>query len=134
MTMKPSPLQYFLAHGLKVSMAVGSLIVAVLAAEACEAFSVWAVLAVLAAFSLGCVLGALFLSPLVCAVAARINGSPFREGDLVHILVGPYRDRVGRVYELWPSRNQARVEIDEKAKKDVTDVFAYNEICREFDA
>lgn len=73
----------------------------------------------------------LLLWPWVFATGGKINGSPFHEGDLVHVLVGPYRDRVGRIYEMWPSRNQVRVEIDEQAKKDVTDVFGYNEaVCR----
>jgi hypothetical protein len=133
-TMKPSPIQYFFGHGLKVSMCVGAMVVAVLVGWSCGAFSIWAAIAVLVALPLGCILGSLFLGPFVFAVGSKINGSPFHEGDLVHILVGPYRDRVGHIYEMWPSRNQVRVEIGEQAEKDVTDVFSYNEICRERDA
>jgi len=131
--MKPSPIRYFFGHGWKVSMCIGALVVAVWVGLSCGSFSVWAALAVLLALPLGCILGAVFLWPFFFIVGSKINGSPFHEGDLVHILVGPHRDRVGRIYEMWPSRNQVRVEIGDQAKKDVTDVFSYNEICRERD-
>ncbi len=63
-----------------------------------------------------------------------INGAPFHKGDLVHILVGPHRDRVVRVYEVWESRGQARVELGEKERQEVRDVFSDLKICKEQDA
>jgi hypothetical protein len=132
-TMKPSVIRYFFGHGFAVSMCVGALVVTVLVGWSCGAFSIWATIAVLIALPLGGVLGALFLWPFVFAIGSKINGSPFHADDLVHILVGPHRDRVGRICEMWPSRNQVRVQISEQAEKDVADVFSYNEICRERD-
>ena len=64
----------------------------------------------------------------------RKNGAPFTVGDRVHILVGVHRDAVVRVYEVWESRNQVRVELGDQEKKSVTDVFSYYQICREHDA
>ncbi len=55
----------------------------------------------------------------------------FAEGDHVSILVGPNKGHTGRVYELWTERGQLRVEIDDQSKKDVTDVYMLNEICKE---
>lgn len=132
--MKPSLIQYFLGHGHKASMFVGTTVAAVIVIRACEALSSWTAIAVLVALPLGSLLGAWLVWPWVFTIASKINGSPFHEGELVHVLVGPYRDRVGRIYEMWPSRNQVRVEIDEKAKKDVSDVFGYNEVCCECNA
>ena len=52
-------------------------------------------------------------------------------GDRVQILAGPHRDRVFRVYEVWDERCQVRVDLDEEAKKEFTDVFSYTQVCRE---
>ncbi len=49
---------------------------------------------------------------------------------MVYLLVGRYRGRIWCIYEMWPSRNQVRVEIDEEAARTVTDVFSYTEVCR----
>ena len=62
---------------------------------------------------------------------ARLNGAPFSVGDRVRILVGPHRDRVVEIYELWDERLQVRVNLDPESKDKVKDVFSYNEICRE---
>jgi ribosomal protein L24 len=53
------------------------------------------------------------------------------EGDLVQILIGQHRGHVGRIYEIWPSRKQVRVEVTEQMAEDVTDVYFYNEVCRQ---
>jgi len=125
-------MQYFLAaHGLKLAACGGAVILAVVVGWACGGFSFWSVIAVFLAVPMGSVLGLLFLSPLIGAVVSKINGAPFHLGDAVRILVGPYRDRVGYIYAMWIERNQVRVELNEQAKNDVTDVFGYNEICRE---
>ena len=62
------------------------------------------------------------------------NGAPFSVGDRVRILVGAHRDAVVRVYQVWESRNQVRVELGEQEKKDTKDVFSYYQVCREHDA
>jgi hypothetical protein len=63
-------------------------------------------------------------------VGRIFNGYFLRKDDWVRILVGPYRGRVFRVYEVWAQRGQVRVEIDEQSRKEVTDVFSEAEICR----
>ena len=75
--------------------------------------------------------GALVVWPIVARIGSRINGAPWSEGDLVQILIGKHRGHVGRIYEIWPSRDQVRVEINEQTKSDVTDVYFFNEVCRE---
>ncbi len=132
--MKPSRLQYFFGHGLKVSTSVGAIALTAVVVISIGNISIWTVIAVLPALPLGWILGALILWPMVFTIGSRFNGAPFNDGDMVHVLVGPYRDQVGRVYEMWPSRNQLRVDLGEQAEQDVTDVFVYNEVCRERDA
>lgn len=128
-------MQYFLAsHGFKLGACAGALISAVVVGSFCEEFSIWAVIAIILAFPLGSVLGFLFLSPIVGAIAGKLNGAPFRLGDVVHILTGPHRDRVGHIYTMWIERSQVRVQLDERAKKETADVFGDHEICREHDA
>jgi hypothetical protein len=100
-------------------------------AISCGAFSFWSVVAILAALPLGAVLGMLVLGPLIRIFVNSLNGAPFQVGDSVQILIGPYRDRVVRVYEIWPSRGQVRVELGEQAEKSVKDVFWNFEVCRE---
>ena len=45
------------------------------------------------------------------------NGAPFQVGDRVHILAGPHKDRVLRIYEIWEERRQVRVELGDEKKK-----------------
>jgi hypothetical protein len=132
--MRPLRVQYVLAHAYKIAMGSGALLLAVVVAVASGGFSVWSVVATIVALPLGSILGALFFGPFIFAIASKLNGSPFHEGDVVRILTGPHRDRVTRIYEMWRERNQARVDLGEAAQKDVTDVFGYTEICRERDA
>lgn len=130
-TMKPSGIQYFFAHGVKIPAFAGGMILAVLVGWYCEVFSVWSVIAVILALLLGGILGALFFWPFTFHIIGKLNGAPFHEGDLVRVLIGPYRDRVVRVYDVWKERNQVRVELGEQERKEVTDVFSFVEICRE---
>lgn len=67
-------------------------------------------------------------------ILARINGAPFRNGDVVQIRVGEHRGRVATVYEEWKQRGEVRVDLGERAKKDLKDVFSYVELCRESQA
>ena len=130
-TMTPHKIQYFFAHGLKIPASGGALILGTGVAISCGALSFWAVVAILAALPLGAVWGMLVLGPFIRLFIDSLNGAPFQVGDAVHILIGPYRNRVVRVYEVWPSRGQVRVELGEQAEKNVKDVFWNFEVCRE---
>jgi hypothetical protein len=81
-------------------------------------------------FFLAFLVGGFVLGPIYYA-RNLTNAAPFHEGDMVHVLVGPHQDRVLRVYEVWDSRNQVRVELGEQEQKDVTDVLSYYQICRD---
>jgi hypothetical protein len=74
--------------------------------------------------------GAIVLWPIVSWIVSRFNGGPFDVGDVVYILIGPHRDRTVRVYDVWPSRGQIRVELGETERAEVKDVFEYVEVCR----
>ena len=63
-------------------------------------------------------------------VITRMNGAPFRKGDVVQILVGEYQGHIAGVYEEWRDRKQVRVDLGDQAAKDVKDVFSLNELCR----
>jgi len=128
---RPALFRYFFAYGFRIAGCSGAVVLAALVAWNCEAFSVWSIIAVILALPLGLILGQLCLWPPLFWVGSLVNGSPFHEGDTVRVLVGPNRNRVGQIYEIWKSRNQVRVQLDERAEKDVTDVFMYNEVCRE---
>ena len=131
--MTPHKIQYFFAHGLKIPASGGALILGTGVAISCGVLSFWAVVALLAALPLGAVLG-MFVWPFIQLIIDPLNGAPFQVGDAVHILIGPHRDRVVRVYEIWPSRGQVRVELGEQAEKNVKnvkDVFWNFEVCRE---
>lgn len=91
----------------------------------------WFGAGLVASVPLGWLLGGLYLGVFVSAIARRINGAPYVEGDKIRILVGPYKNRVTDVYEVWTTRNQIRVDLGEEAKKNVTDVFFAEEVSRE---
>ncbi len=60
-----------------------------------------------------------------------LAGAPFHIGDRVRILVGPHRDRVVEIYEVWECRCQVRVKLDAQAEKEVRDVFSFTQVFRE---
>jgi hypothetical protein len=143
--MNPGPLQYFVAKGWPsriwgVAVGIAGVVLAVVACEPSRsAFQDWRycllfVVAVLVApvlsFFVSLPLAVIFVSPIY-SLAARMNGAPFRIGDSVRILSGPYRDRIARVYEIWEPRDQVRLDLDADARKKVTDVFSYTQVCRE---
>jgi hypothetical protein len=64
----------------------------------------------------------------------KLNGAPFRVGDRVRILVGPYRDRVAEVYAVWSERGQVCVEPGEPREAEGSEVFAFTQVCRERDS
>lgn len=63
-------------------------------------------------------------------LAAKRHGAPFQPGDFVRILRGAHRNKEVRVYDVWPERYQIRVELGEKEKAEVTDVFSYLSIWK----
>jgi hypothetical protein len=89
------------------------------------------VLGTMVAIPFGWILGALFVAPILCRIAAKIQGAPFNEGDSVRILIGPHRDTVTSIYQIWHERGQVRVELGEQASDAVEDVFCSFEVCRE---
>jgi hypothetical protein len=78
---------------------------------------------------LGAFPGGIFLG-IVLRWIERRNGAPFRKGDEVVILSKRHPGRVARVYDVWAARHEVRVELDETARKEVTDVFPFTDICR----
>jgi hypothetical protein len=141
---KPIKIKYLLAHGFALSTWGGSVLLTDWVVSICYPaidligkgrLSRWYLLSVLVgvlvAIPLGWILGGVILWPLVSSVGRTVNGAPYAKGDQVRILIGAHRDRLVRVYEVWPSRHQVRVELDEQAKMTVKDVFMYNEVCRE---
>jgi hypothetical protein len=83
-------------------------------------------------FFCGLPLGFIIFGPLFY-LADKIAGAPFQVGDRVRILVGPHRDRIVEVYDVWQSRRQIRVWLDSEAEKNVTDVFGNSQVRRSAD-
>lgn len=64
-------------------------------------------------------------------LVTKRNGAPFHSGDLVRILRGPHRGKVVPVYEVWTERDQVRVELGDKEKDEMTDVFSFVSVRKE---
>jgi hypothetical protein len=58
------------------------------------------------------------------------NGGPFKVGDTVQILTGPYKGRVSQVYSTWQG-SSVRVELGEKEKEEFKDIFSPIALLRE---
>ena len=58
----------------------------------------------------------------------KINGAPFKVGDFVRILNGPYRNQLVEVDEVWKERKQVRVNLNGIATKKNEDIFSNIEI------
>ena len=143
MTVSPSRWKYVLAHTFGLITGASSLLFAVYVGWYCSfnfgsvVGAFWLLCALLIALPLGWLLGFLALcvcGPLIFHFIARTNGAPFQAGDWVRILSGSHRDQIVCIYAIWEERGQVRVELDEQAKQDYTDVFSYHEICRDGDA
>jgi hypothetical protein len=63
-------------------------------------------------------------------MAIRRHGAPFHPGDSVRILRRPHRNEICRIYAVWEERDEVRVELGEKEKKEVTDVFSFLQVRR----
>ncbi len=129
--MKPSKRQLFFAQGWPwLLMFWGpSIALALLGGWLAPAGSMGAVLGPGIGASVGVVGMLLVLRPLQLRLA-RVNGAPFHNGDLVQVLAGRYRGRVGRVYAEWETRGQVRVDLGDEAKRKVQDVFGELQLCR----
>ena len=77
----------------------------------------------------GCMFSYIFLSVLF-RILTKINGGPFRKGDIVQVIHGKHAGKIGRVYEEWSTRNQVRVAINEEAWKKLEDVFSHIQLIR----
>jgi len=63
-------------------------------------------------------------------VRVRLNGGPFRKGDVVQVIEGPHADTIGVIYEEWPSRDQVRVALEEELWRATSDVFTQVQITK----
>jgi hypothetical protein len=82
-------------------------------------------------FAYSSVIFAAFVMLPLYYLGRRLAGAPFHVGDRVRILVGPHRDRVVEIYDVWESRCEVRVSLDAESKKDVRDVFEFTQVFRE---
>jgi hypothetical protein len=60
----------------------------------------------------------------------RRRGEEIVRGCHVRILRGVHQGKVVRVYDIWDSRGQVRVDLGDEAKRAVTDVFMSYELKR----
>jgi hypothetical protein len=140
--MKPSRIHYFFAEEwpARLWLMTGPVLEGLFALRACHptlallgdwsSIPRWvgiSVLGLLLAFFAPILLGWFVIAPLYY-IRSVDNGEPFREGDLVHILVGHHRDRVVRVLETqdiapWAGAHRVRVDLGTSVGKDGEDVF-----------
>lgn len=141
--MKPTRIQYFFAQDwpLKIWLTLSVLVFSVAAVRAGDLslvtlknwqlllsliwnFFIWALLG----FFVGLLSGSVLLPPLYRYRAIK-NGGPFKQGDIVQILVGSYRGQIARIYSSWQG-DSVRVELGEQAKEGFNDVFAQTQLLR----
>jgi hypothetical protein len=141
--MKPTLAQRVIASGLPekvVTLGGGIALMAATAATllpvlelrlaAIAAFVFYVVVAGLLGVLLAAFAAAFLLGPVYNARAAE-NGAPYQSGDWVMILAGPHRGRVARVYEVWESRQQVRVDLGDEARGKFEDLFNYVAVLRQ---
>jgi hypothetical protein len=141
--MKPSRTQYIFARNwpLKACWLAVTIVSVSVAASVCQPnkaffhdwiytslFLVSVLLAPILGFFLSLPFTWLVIDPLY-NFRATLNGAPFRPGDRIRILVGPCRGQVVRVYDVWDSRKQVRVALDEYTAHE--GVFSFTQVCRE---
>ncbi len=135
--MKPNFVNYFFAHTIPVAAFGGAAILTsiVLWKTAPVLFRgqapIPSICAIVAAIPLGMVLGYFLLGFPLVFIGRIVNGGPFHEGDWVRILVGPHKNQIARVYDVWTERNQICVDLGKKAKAECSDVFFILKVCRE---
>lgn len=143
--MKPSPIHYVFAYDLPVKgyLACWAVFgVAVVISECqpakvmftdwiyCALFVISLVLAPFLFAFLSLPVAFIFLIPIYY-LGDRLAGAPFRVGDHVRILVGPYRHRVVEIYDVWNSRRQIRVRLNPELEREARDVFSFTQVLRE---
>ena len=146
--MKPTPVHYFFAYDLPLKgyLACWGILGVVIVVSECQpskaTFSDWTfgvlfvvslLLAPVHFMFLSLPIGFLVLGPAYY-VGRRLAGAPFRVGDHVRILVGPHRDRVVEIYDVWDSRGQIRVRLDPELEREVRDVFKFTQVLRQSSA
>lgn len=92
-------------------------------------FAWFVLLAVLLGFFLALFPGWLIIGPLFYGRELK-NGGPFKVGDTVQILSGPYKSRISTIYSTWQG-NSVRVVLDPKNKDELTDIFSPAQLLRE---
>src|SRR5687768_12468518 len=89
-------------------------------------FEPFDLIALCATASLGFMLGALVIYPIVWrllqAHLTKLNQA-IELNSSVQILCGPHRNKIARVYEVWESRGQARVDLGRESQQMASDVF-----------
>lgn len=143
-SMTASPVRYVFARDwpLKAYLGLGAGLCLVGAIYACQPslpmFRDWryvllfvasAVIAPVLGFVLALPFAWIVIGPLYRFQAWR-NGAPFRPGDCVRVLVGPYHGRITRVRERWQG-GSLRVELGPEADKAFKDVFSPTQLLRE---
>jgi hypothetical protein len=78
---------------------------------------------------LGWILG-MFIYPILCIIAIRLQGGPFVEGDEVIVLTKPYQGVKTKIYEVWESRGEVRLDLGSDLKASCKDVFSTVEVCK----
>jgi hypothetical protein len=127
----PTALQRFFAMEEVLAAAFFAVAVSVALFIAVQASPDWQqmILLVLAGSAGGALIAWISLKVL-WSIRIRINGGPFRKGDLVQVIRGPHAGKVGLVYEEWPSRHQVRVALDKSAWSEGSDAFSYVQLCK----
>ena len=144
-TVKPSRLQYFFARDwpTKIWLAGVPLLCGLIAAGYCyPTFKSSGIFLSIGIILLAMVLGFFASIPVGWFVLgplyfdrSRKNGEPFRDGDMVQILVGPHRDQVVRVYRAldiapWAGAHRVYVDLGADEKTGGRDMFKSYEIVR----
>lgn len=136
--------QRFFAHGWPAKLwiaawVLGSLFVVI---DACEptlalfsdvrallSFAAAVVIAPLLGYFLALFVGCIVLPP-VYELRERLNGGPFKPGDTVRILVGPYAGRITQVESSWQGRAY-RVNLGPEERESFKDVLEAANLRRE---
>jgi hypothetical protein len=136
--MTPPPINFVLARSWRIAAWTGIISGATIVIWACFPTpamianpSYWFSfsLALLTVLPLGWLIGVLTLGVILTHVAGQRNGAPFCVGDSVYVLRGRNQGRVSQVYTLFQGHS-VRVALGDEAKKNFSDVFGWNEICR----
>ena len=136
--MKPTTLNFVCAHPVGVSWLIGALtlnvfVFAVLMAEVSSSVPHFgsgiifpSVVLFCSTTLLGYFLGMFTCWPWVRALCSKFNGASLKIGDEVHILSGPDRNEVAKVYEKTIGQGGwtlVRLDLGSERKTSCTDIF-----------